>query len=181
MEDAYRRYFDALPCYVTVQDRDLRLIDANQRFREDFGEIEGRHCYQVYKRRSEKCEVCPVERAFRDGQIHRSEERVTALDGRNVAVLVEASPIRNGDGEIVAVMEMSTDVTEIKDLQALPPPVRRGALLHLDPGSGPQHRRLQPRVPGGLRQLPGPKVLLGLQAPHRTVRAVPRPGHAPGR
>ncbi|MHC4802616.1 MAG: PAS domain-containing sensor histidine kinase [Planctomycetota bacterium] len=117
MEDAYRRYFDALPCYVTVQDRDLRLIDANQRFREDFGEIEGRHCYQVYKRRSEKCEVCPVERAFRDGQIHRSEERVTALDGRNVAVLVEASPIRNGDGEIVAVMEMSTDVTEIKDLQ----------------------------------------------------------------
>ncbi|MHC4710148.1 MAG: PAS domain-containing sensor histidine kinase [Planctomycetota bacterium] len=117
MDDAYRRYFDALPCYLTVQDRDLRLIDANRRFREHFGEIEGRYCYQVYKNRSEKCEVCPVEKAFRDGQVHRSEERVTALDGHEVAVLVEASPIRNGDGEIVAVMEMSTDITEIKDLQ----------------------------------------------------------------
>ena len=30
-------------------------------FRDDFGDIEDRFCYQVYKRRSEKCEVCPVE------------------------------------------------------------------------------------------------------------------------
>jgi PAS domain S-box-containing protein len=117
MNDAYRHYFDAMPCYLTVQDRDLRLLDANRRFREHFGDIEGRHCYQVYKNRSEKCEVCPVEKAFRDGQVHRSEERVTTLDGSEVAVLVEASPIRNGNGEIVAVMEMSTDVTEIKDLE----------------------------------------------------------------
>ena len=49
--DLYRRYFDAMPCYVTVQDRELRLLDANARFRQDFGEIEGRYCYQVYKNR----------------------------------------------------------------------------------------------------------------------------------
>ncbi|MHC4274211.1 MAG: PAS domain-containing protein [Planctomycetota bacterium] len=117
MNDLYRHYFDAMPCYLTVQDRDFRLIDANQRFREEFGDIKDRYCYQVYKQRSEKCEVCPVEQAFRDGQCHRSEERVTRLDGQEVRVLVEASPIRDESGEIVAVMEMSTDITEIKDLE----------------------------------------------------------------
>jgi PAS domain S-box-containing protein len=115
--DAYRQYFDAMPCYLTVQNRDFRIIDANRRFREGFGDWEGRQCFQVYKDRSEICEVCPVERTFHDGHPHRSEELVKRLDGTEVSVLVEAMPIRDADGEIVAVMEMSTDVTEIKRLQ----------------------------------------------------------------
>jgi PAS domain S-box-containing protein len=117
MEDFYQTHFDAMPCYLTVQDRELRIIAANRRFREDFGEIENRFCYQVYKRRSEKCEVCPVEQAFRDGQTHRNEEKVRCLDGNEVSVLVEATPIRDSSGQITSVIEMSTDVTEIKLLQ----------------------------------------------------------------
>jgi PAS domain S-box-containing protein len=117
MEDRFASYFNATPCYLTVQNRDFRIVDANQRFRDHFGDFEGRLCYQVYKRRSERCEVCPVARVFADGQSHRSEERVTNLEGRAVSVLVDATPIRDEAGEIVAVMEMSTDVTEIKDLE----------------------------------------------------------------
>ena len=117
MDNDYHVYFDALPCYLTVQDRDFRIIEANERFRWDFGDIEGRLCYQVYKGRSERCEVCPVAKAFHDGQRHRSEEQVTSLDGRQISVLVEATPIRDDDGKIVAVMEMSTDITEIKNLE----------------------------------------------------------------
>ncbi|MHC4441870.1 MAG: PAS domain-containing protein [Planctomycetota bacterium] len=117
MENSYRLYFDAMPCYLTVQDRDFRIIDANQRFREDFGDFEGRFCYQVYKRRSEKCEVCPVEQVFRDGHSHRSEEQVSCLDGKEVSVLVEATPIRDQNGQITAVIEMSTDITQIKNLE----------------------------------------------------------------
>jgi len=117
MENPYRCYFDAMPCYVTVQDREFRIIDANERFRQDFGDIEDRFCYQVYKRRSEKCEVCPVEQVFQNSQSHRHEERVKCLDGREVSVLVEAAPIRDENGEIVAVIEMSTDITDIKSLQ----------------------------------------------------------------
>jgi len=115
--DPYRQYFDRLPCYLTVQDRDFRILHANERFRKDFGDFDGRHCYQVYKHRSEKCEVCPVEQAFWDGQCHRSEERVRCLDGREVSVLVEATPLLDESGNITSVMEMSTDVTHIKRLE----------------------------------------------------------------
>jgi PAS domain S-box-containing protein len=117
MEDTYKVYFNSMPCFLTVQDKNLRLIDANERFRKQFGDWEGRHCYQVYKHRPEKCEDCPVERTFRDGRSHTSEEWVTIRDGREIAVIVNTTPIYNGDGEIVAVMEMSTDITENKLLQ----------------------------------------------------------------
>jgi PAS domain S-box-containing protein len=119
MENDYRQYFEAMPCYLTVQDRDLKIVNANRRFREDFGDWEGRYCFQVYKHRSEKCEVCPVERTFRDGQGHESEEQVKSMDGKQVAVIVNTTPIRDPAGEIVAVMEMSTDITEIKILQSM--------------------------------------------------------------
>lgn len=118
MEDIFRSYFNSMPCFLTVQDRDLRLVDANRRFKKSFGDdIEGRYCYQVYKQRSEKCEMCPVEKTFRTGEAYSSEELVTTLNGRQVWVIVNSTPIRNGDGEIVAVMEMSTDITDIKLLQ----------------------------------------------------------------
>jgi len=112
----YRNYFDSLPCYVTVQDRGHRILDASRRFREDFGNFEGRSCYQVFKGRAEQCEACPVERTFHDGRPHQSEERVRCLDGRAVSVIINTTPIRDENGEITAVMKLSTDVTEMKQV-----------------------------------------------------------------
>lgn len=116
MENTYKSYFDAMPCFLTVQDRDLRVIHANERFRQNFGNTEGRYCYQVYKQRPERCENCSVEKTFRTGNAFSSEELVRTLDGREVWVIVNTTPIRNETGEIVAVMEMSTDITDIKML-----------------------------------------------------------------
>jgi len=117
MEETFQQYFDRLPCYLTVQDRDFRILHANERFRKDFGDVDGRYCYQAYKHQSEKCEVCPVEQTFWDGQCHRREEQVRSLDGREVSVLVETTPIYDEAGNITSVIEMSTDVTHIKRLE----------------------------------------------------------------
>nr|MBC8204073.1 PAS domain-containing sensor histidine kinase [FCB group bacterium] len=116
MELHYEKFFNAVPGYMTIQDRNFKLITANDRFRQDFGDIEGRYCYQVYKHRPEKCEICPVESTFRDGQRHHSEEVVTCLDGSKVSVIVYTKPIRDDDGNITAVLELSTDITELKML-----------------------------------------------------------------
>jgi len=121
MDHPRRRYtdkiIDAIPGYLSVQTRDFRIIEVNESFRKDFGDHENRFCYQVYKNRSEKCEDCPVERTFHDGQSHRSEEVVKTLDGREVNVLVYTTPIRNEAGDVTEVIEMSTDITEQKKFQ----------------------------------------------------------------
>jgi PAS domain S-box-containing protein len=119
MDTQYRQYFEDMPCYLTVQDRDFCIIDANKLFRKHFGDFEGRHCYQVYKRRSERCEICPVARTFRDGERHESEEQVRTEGGDDLSVMVNTTPIRDDEGKITAVMEMSTDITHIKNLERL--------------------------------------------------------------
>jgi len=119
MELDYREIFEEMPCFLSVQDRDFKIVKTNARFRKYFGEFEGRYCFQVYKQRSERCEICPVARTFRDGERHESEEEVTTLSGDILNVLVRSKPIYNKEGEIVAAMEMSTDITHIKNLQKL--------------------------------------------------------------
>jgi PAS domain S-box-containing protein len=117
MSLTFKDYFDSMPCYVTIQDRDLRVVEANRRFRKEFGDFKGRYCYQIYKNREEKCEVCPVERTFRDGHLHTSFEQVRNLEGQDIAVIVYTTALRDENGEIKAVMEMSTDITDLRHLE----------------------------------------------------------------
>lgn len=115
--ERYRLLFEEVPCYISVQDRELRIVQCNRSFQEDFGNYIGAYCYEVYKHRGEPCLNCPVARTFQDGQAHESEELVVARDGRPVNTLVSTAPIRNANGEIEMVMEMSTNITEIRQLQ----------------------------------------------------------------
>ncbi len=116
-ENPYKNYFEMMPAYLTILDRDLKIVEANRRFRRDFGDFEGRQCFQVNRHRSERCENCPAERTFRDGQRHGIEEHFKNLSGQEVSLLVYTTPIRNDAGEITHVMKMATDITEIKVLQ----------------------------------------------------------------
>jgi signal transduction histidine kinase len=59
-----------------------------------------------------------VQQTFEDGKPHTREEIVTSLDGKTRDVLVTAAPIRDGSGNITGVMEMSADITEVRELES---------------------------------------------------------------
>ncbi|MFH1983396.1 MAG: response regulator [Pseudomonadota bacterium] len=113
----YRHLFDEVPCYISVQDRALRLVDINRRFKEDFGDRPAAQCYAVYKGRDAPCPDCPVLKTFEDGVSHQTEMVVSTNTGQQRNVLIWTAPIRDEAGEIVQVMEMSTDVTRMHELQ----------------------------------------------------------------
>ncbi len=113
----YQRLFDEAPCYISVQNPDFSIAEVNRRFKEDFTEPDGGTCYRTYKHREEPCEECPVRQTFEDGESHQMETVVTTRDGEQKHVLVWSAPIRDVFGQIVQVMEMSTDITEIRRLQ----------------------------------------------------------------
>ena len=115
--ERFRLLFEEVPCYISVQDRDLRIVQTNRSFKEDFGDYVGASCFEVYKHRGEPCLKCPVAATFQDGKRHYSEEVVTSLDGRQINTLVSTAPIKNTKGEIEQVMEMSTNITQIRELQ----------------------------------------------------------------
>jgi len=113
----YQNLFEGVPCYITVQDRDLKLLTYNREFAEKFSPRTGDYCYKAYKGRSERCEVCPVLRSFEDGKSHSSEETGVGKDRSKSYWIVRTSPIKNADGKVVAAMEMSLDVTQVRRLE----------------------------------------------------------------
>ncbi len=115
--EEYQNIFELAPCYITVQDRGLKLIRYNREFAEQFDPQPGDYCYQAYKGRTEPCAVCPVMRTFEDGQSHYSEESGINKDGTISYWMVRTSPIRDSKGEITAAMELNLDITEMKRLE----------------------------------------------------------------
>ncbi len=113
----FYQLFEAVPCYITVQDRHLKITESNRLFKAHFGDAAGLSCYSVYKNRTEPCSDCPVLKTFADGVSHQSETVVTAKDGRRYTVLITTAPIRDADDRITHVMEMSVDITQIRELQ----------------------------------------------------------------
>lgn len=112
----YKALFDEVPCYLTVVSRDYRIVRANNAFRDTFGQQVGKHCFAGYKGLTSKCVNCPVERTFRDGVTHQSEE-IWEVNGTKVYVMVKTSPIVDENGAVTEVLEMSIDVTRLKQLQ----------------------------------------------------------------
>jgi len=115
--DEYQILFERVPCIITVQNKDYRLVKYNREFEEKFAPQPGDHCYWAYKGLMEKCLICPVENTFEDGKSHQSEETGFYKDGTVAHWLVNTSPIKNDKGEIVAVIEMILDITHRKQLE----------------------------------------------------------------
>ncbi len=116
-EKRYVQLFNDSPSFITIQDSEFNIVESNNRFKEEFGENSERCCYQVYKKRDKPCEGCPVTRTFEDGLSHLAEMDVTLEDGSVRHFLVQTSAVAEEDDNVRHVMEMSTDVTYIHDLQ----------------------------------------------------------------
>jgi PAS domain S-box-containing protein len=109
--------FDRVPVAICVIDRDFRVVEANARFTELFGEWIGHRCYQVYKDRQERCLECGAAKTFEDGRQREREEEGVDRFGRPHHYLVDIVPVLRDDGSIPYIIEMSTDITELKKLQ----------------------------------------------------------------
>ncbi len=115
--ERYRRLFEESPSYAVVIDKDMRIVEANRRFCSDFGPAEGRRCHELAVHRETACSACPALLTFADGRTHQSESVITTRDGRSVNVLIATAPLHDAEGRITGVMELSTDITELRSLQ----------------------------------------------------------------
>ena len=109
--------FDRVPVAICVIDRDFQVVDANAKFTELYGEWAGHRCYEVYKDRTERCLSCGAAKTFQDGQTREREEEGVDRLGRPTQYLVDIVPVVREDGSIPFIIEMSTDITELKNLQ----------------------------------------------------------------
>jgi len=116
-KDEYQTLFEQVPCLITVQDKNFKLLRYNDQFAQSFDPERGDFCYHAYKGRNEKCVNCPVEKTFKDGCTHYGEESGLNKDGSETHWIFRTSPIKNDQGEIIAAMEMSLDISQRKQLE----------------------------------------------------------------
>ena len=111
---------DSMSELVVHQDLEHRIIWGNQAAGDSVGltvdEMIGRQCHEVWHQRAEPCPDCPVVRAGKTGRTEEGEVR--SPDGR--MWFIRACPIRNADGRVVSVIEVTLDITDHRDaLEAL--------------------------------------------------------------
>ncbi|MEN8210148.1 MAG: PAS domain S-box protein [Thermodesulfobacteriota bacterium] len=115
--DEYKNLFDLVPCIITVQDKNYRILKYNHEFSSNFDAKKGEYCFKAYKDLKEKCVNCPMEKTFLDGNIHFDEQIGLNKDKTTFHWIVKTAPIKNSKGEVIAAMEMSIDITRQKQLQ----------------------------------------------------------------
>ncbi|MBN2225968.1 MAG: PAS domain-containing protein [candidate division Zixibacteria bacterium] len=102
---------------VSFQDRDLRVIWANRAGAESVNatldELIGRRCHEIWNHRTTPCPDCPVLLALETGQPQETE--MTSCDGR--VWWIRGYPVRNEQGELVGVVEVTLNITERKQAQ----------------------------------------------------------------
>ncbi len=103
-----------LPCYISIQDRNLRILYVNENFKRDFGDGTGKLCHTVYKGSPDICPKCPVRKTFQDRRVHISEETVQLSSGKICQIFIQASPILDENGTVTAAIEMATNITRVK-------------------------------------------------------------------
>ncbi len=113
----YQTLFDRVPCYLTVINKDFRIVRANDAFHENFGDALNQHCYAIYKRRKTKCLNCPAVKTFKDGKVHRSHQQGIGKHDQKIYYVVTTSALIKGANNINYVIEISSDITPMKKLE----------------------------------------------------------------
>ncbi len=116
-EDGFLKdIFNYLEEGLIIIDLDYNVIEANPAALELFGykkeELIDRKCYECCHGENEPCKViCPVKEVPETGEIKRATHEHIRNSGDKWISKISAVPVRNKQGDIVAVMEINTDIT----------------------------------------------------------------------
>ncbi len=102
---------------ITIQNKELDIIWTNESTKDIWGDIIGKKCYKAYKGFDKPCPECTVETVFAEGKTFASEQTVRRLDGSCMNTLVTSSPMKDAEGNVVAVVETVKDITGRKELE----------------------------------------------------------------
>ncbi|MCP4757809.1 MAG: PAS domain-containing protein [Proteobacteria bacterium] len=117
IKQEYQILFEQVPCNLFIISKDYRIVRANKRAKEMFGDVEGKFCFSALKARETKCPDCTANRTFDDGRIHSGHSTVKNKDGKEVQLHVTAVPYDVEDGKFELILEMAVDITQILELK----------------------------------------------------------------
>jgi PAS domain S-box-containing protein len=117
MRREYQLLFDQVPCNILLIDRNFQIVRANKKAEEMLGVLEGKHCYEALKGRTDKCLECTAKKTFEDGLLHTGYHVWKTKDGKTNNLYVITIPLTPENGKFDTVMEMAVDITPTLKLE----------------------------------------------------------------
>jgi PAS domain S-box-containing protein len=117
-KEQWEKTFNAMSDIVTIQDKDLRIVRANnaahQFFQAKTGELKGKHCYELFTGGSHPCAGCPLVETLRNGENHsiiiKHENLGKIFHVSSAAMVAE-------NGELQYLIHVARDITEQKKME----------------------------------------------------------------
>ena len=117
-KEEWERTFAAIGDIATIQDTSHRILRANRKACEVLGftaeELAGKFCYEVFHGGTQPCDGCPAVLTARDATTHTAE---IVHEGLGRTFSVSAAPVCDQDNELLSIIYISRDVTELKALE----------------------------------------------------------------
>jgi len=117
-EEQYRSVVENISIGVSIISPKMEILAMNRQMREWCPDIDVSKkpiCYKSFNKpsRDDICSYCPTYKSLKDGQVHESITETPAGDEiENWRII--SSPIKDKDGKVIAVIEMTEEITEQK-------------------------------------------------------------------
>ncbi|MEJ2200579.1 MAG: PocR ligand-binding domain-containing protein [Desulfuromonadaceae bacterium] len=114
-EKRFRTLLDGIPDIIVQLSPELHIIWANRAAVEYDAQLkstllEGKVCYALWHKRSRPCPSCPALKAFVTG----NSEWELVEKGSGEIWELKALPLKNEAGEVVSIIEIARDITDLK-------------------------------------------------------------------
>lgn len=117
-KEKWERTFDALSDILTIQDKDMRILQANRAAYDFSGEPDGgligKHCWELFCKAKESCDCCPVVQTLNDKKGHSA---IIRHGRKNKIFHVSCSPVFDKEGKLEYFVHVAKDITEQKNLE----------------------------------------------------------------
>jgi len=114
-KDQLQAVFDTAGVCISIIDPELRVINCNEKQREllasgNKGDLRGRYCYEVYCGNDSPALACPAIETIETGR----PVFIREIKKKGRFFQIVTSPLKDADGRLTAIIEVSVDVTEKK-------------------------------------------------------------------
>jgi PAS domain S-box-containing protein len=115
--EEYKGLFEQVPCFICVIDKNFEIVRQNSYMRELFKGSTGMKCYEVFKKRTTKCEDCHVDVTFQEAKASGKEHCGLKVTGEEANYVSYTTPIVNEEGQVLYAMIIAVDIGDRVTLQ----------------------------------------------------------------
>jgi len=113
----FNMLFEKVPCYISIVDKNLNVLRANERYRDTFGDVHSIFNTEQAKRRGYEYANSPTVLAFTEGYEQIGSQVGITKSGEKAHLMISSIPLSRNEEGVQHVIEIAADITELNQLQ----------------------------------------------------------------